>query len=146
MSNQQKILKFFKNVYNQQLEILNTIENDVQNFLLSTAQDDNVKQFINRFFELKDDMANFNEKFESLLNFELFNIQIGDTLPNDESIYQIIETTTYDETITFPILEIPLTFKYSDNLLIVLNLFVKTNKDLVISEITFEEYNSFSNS
>lgn len=144
MSNQQKILKFFKNVYNQQLENLNIIENDVQKFLLSTAQDDNVKQFINRFFELKDDMADFNEKFELLLNFELFNIKIGDTLSNDESIYQIIETTTYDEIITFPILEIPFSLKYDDSILIVLNLFVKTNKDLVISEIIFEEYNSFS--
>ena len=142
MSKQQEIL----NLYNQQLENLNATKNEAKKYLLSTAQDDNVKQFINRFFELKDDMIDFKEKFELLLNFELFNIQIGDTLPNDESIYQIIETTTYDETITFPILEIPFLLKYDDNILIVLNLFVKTNKDLVISEITFEEYNSFSNS
>lgn len=140
MSKQQEIL----NLYNQQLENLNATKNEAKKYLLSTAQDDNVKQFINRFFELKDDMIDFKEKFELLLNFELFNIQIGDTLPNDESIYQIIETTTYDETITFPILEIPFLLKYDDNILIVLNLFVKTNKDLVISEITFEEYNSFS--
>lgn len=142
MSKQQEIL----NLYNQQLENLNATKNEAKKYLLSTAQDDNVKQFINRFFELKDDMIDFKEKFELLLNFELFNIQIGDTLPNDESIYQIIETTTYDETITFPILEIPFLLKYDDNILIVLNLFVKTNKDLVISEIMFEEYNSFSNS
>lgn len=140
MSKQQEIL----NLYNQQLENLNATKNEAKKYLLSTAQDDNVKQFINRFFELKDDMIDFKEKFELLLNFELFNIQIGDTLPNDESIYQIIETTTYDETITFPILEIPFLLKYDDNILIVLNLFVKTNKDLVISEIMFEEYNSFS--
>ena len=93
---------------------------------------------------MKNDILDFNEYFESLLNFELFNIKIGDKLTNDESIYQIIETTTYDETITFPILEIPFLLKYDDNILIVLNLFVKTNKDLVISEIMFEEYNSFS--
>lgn len=142
MSKQQEIL----NLYNKQLEDLNATKNEAKKYLLSTAQDDNVKQFINRFFELKNDMLDFNKKFELLLNFELFNIQIGDTLPNDESIYQIIETTTYDETITFPILEIPFLLKYNDNILIVLNLFVKTNKDLVISEITFEEYNSFSNS
>lgn len=142
MSKQQEIL----NLYNQQLENLNATKNEAKKYLLSTAQDDNVKQFINRFFELKDDMIDFKEKFELLLNFELFNLKLGDKLPNDESIYQIIETTTYDETITFPILEIPFLLKYDDNILIVLNLFVKTNKDLVISEITFEEYNSFSNS
>lgn len=142
MSKQQEIL----NLYNQQLEDLTTTKAEAKKHLLSIAQDDNVKQFINRFFELKDDMIDFKEKFELLLNFELFNIKIGDTLSNDESIYQIIETTTYDETITFPILEIPFILKYDDSILIVLNLFVKTNKDLVISEITFEEYNSFSNS
>lgn len=140
MSKQQEIL----NLYNQQLEDLTTTKTEAKKYLLSTAQDDNVKQFINRFFELKDDMIDFKEKFELLLNFELFSIKIGGKLPNDESIYQIIETTTYDETITFPILEIPFLLKYDDNILIVLNLFVKTNKDLVISEITFEEYNSFS--
>lgn len=141
MSKQQEIL----NLYNQQLEDLTTTKAEAKKYLLSIAQDDNVKQFINRFFELKDDMIDFKEKFELLLNFELFNLKLGDKLTNDESIYQIIETTTYDETITFPILEIPFLLKYDDNILIVLNLFVKTNKDLVISEITFEEYNSFSN-
>ena len=141
MSKQQEIL----NLYNQQLEDLTTTKAEVKKYLLSIAQDDNVKQFINRFFELKDDMIDFKEKFELLLNFELFNLKLGDKLTNDESIYQIIETTTYDETITFPILEIPFLLKYDDNILIVLNLFVKTNKDLVISEIIFEEYNSFSN-
>ena len=89
-------------------------------------------------------MLDFNKKFELLLNFELFNLKIGDTLSNDDLIYQVIETTSYDETITFPILEIPFILKYDDRVIIVLNLFVKTNKDLVISEITFEEYNSFS--
>lgn len=141
MSKQQEIL----NLYNQQLEDLTTTKAEAKKYLLSIAQDDNVKQFINRFFELKDDMIDFKEKFELLLNFELFNLKLGDKLTNDESIYQIIETTTYDETITFPILEIPFLLKYDDNILIVLNLFVKTNKDLVISEIIFEEYNSFSN-
>lgn len=141
MSKQQEIL----NLYNQQLKDLTTTKAEVKKYLLSIAQDDNVKQFINRFFELKDDMIDFKEKFELLLNFELFNLKLGDKLTNDESIYQIIETTTYDETITFPILEIPFLLKYDDNILIVLNLFVKTNKDLVISEIIFEEYNSFSN-
>lgn len=141
MSKQQEIL----NLYNQQLENLTTTKAEAKKYLLSIAQDDNVKQFINRFFELKDDMIDFKEKFELLLNFELFNLKLGDKLTNDESIYQIIETTTYDETITFPILEIPFLLKYDDNILIVLNLFVKTNKDLVISEIIFEEYNSFSN-
>lgn len=140
MSKQQEIL----NLYNKQLENLIATEQEAKKYLLSIANDNTIKQFINRFFELKDDMIDFKEKFELLLNFELFNIQIGDTLPNDESLYQIIETTTYDETITFPILEIPFLLKYDDNILIVLNLFVKTNKDLVISEITFEEYNSFS--
>lgn len=142
MSKQQEIL----NLYNQQLENLTTTKAEAKKYLLSIAQDDNVKQFINRFFELKDDMIDFKEKFELLLNFELFNLKLGDKLTNDESIYQIIETTTYDETITFPILELPFLLKYDDNILIVLNLFVKTNKDLVISEIIFEEYNSFSNS
>lgn len=141
MSKQQEIL----NLYNQQLENLTTTKAEAKKYLLSIAQDDNVIQFINRFFELKDDMIDFKEKFELLLNFELFNLKLGDKLTNDESIYQIIETTTYDETITFPILEIPFLLKYDDNILIVLNLFVKTNKDLVISEIMFEEYNSFSN-
>ena len=141
MSKQQEIL----NLYNQQLENLTTTKAEAKKYLLSIAQDDNVKQFINRFFELKDDMIDFKEKFELLLNFELFNLKLGDKLTNDQSIYQIIETTTYDETITFPILEIPFLLKYDDNILIVLNLFVKTNKDLVISEIIFEEYNSFSN-
>lgn len=141
MSKQQEIL----NLYNQQLKDLTTTKAEAKKYLLSIAQDDNVKQFINRFFELKDDMIDFKEKFELLLNFELFNLKLGDKLTNDESIYQIIETTTYDETITFPILEIPFLLKYDDNILIVLNLFVKTNKDLVISEIIFEEYNSFSN-
>ena len=140
MSKQQEIL----NLYNQQLKDLKTTEDEAKKYLLSIAQNDNVKQFINRFFELKDDMIDFKEKFELLLNFELFNLKLGDKLTNDESIYQIIETTTYDETIAFPILEIPLTFKFNDYILIVLNLFVKTNKDLVISEIMFEEYNSFS--
>lgn len=140
MSKQQEIL----NLYNQQREDLKTTKDEAKKYLLSIAQDDNVKQFINRFFELKDDMIDFKEKFELLLNFELFNLKLGDKLTNDESIYQIIETTTYDETITFPILEIPFLLKYDDNILIVLNLFVKTNKDLVISEIMFEEYNSFS--
>lgn len=140
MSKQQEIL----NLYNKQIENLTTTKAEAKKYLLSIAQDDNVKQFINRFFELKDDMIDFKEKFESLLNFELFNLKLGDKLTNDESIYQIIETTTYDETITFPILEIPFLLKYDDNILIVLNLFVKTNKDLVISEIMFEEYNSFS--
>lgn len=140
MSKQQEIL----NLYNQQREDLKTTKDEAKKYLLSIAQDDNVKQFINRFFDMKNNILDFNEHFESLLNFELFNIKIGDKLTNDESIYQIIETTTYDETITFPILEIPLTFKFNDNILIVLNLFVKTNKNLVISEIMFEEYNSFS--
>lgn len=140
MSKQQEIL----NLYNQQREDLKTTKDEAKKYLLSIAQDDNVKQFINRFFELKDDMIDFKEKFELLSNFELFNLKLGDKLTNDESIYQIIETTTYDETITFPILEIPFLLKYDDNILIVLNLFVKTNKDLVISEIMFEEYNSFS--
>lgn len=140
MSKQQEIL----NLYNQQREDLKITKDEAKKYLLSIAQDDNVKQFINRFFELKDDMIDFKEKFELLLNFELFNLKLGDKLTNDESIYQIIETTTYDETITFPILKIPFLLKYDDNILIVLNLFVKTNKDLVISEIMFEEYNSFS--
>lgn len=140
MSKQQEIL----NLYNQQRENLKTTKDEAKKYLLSIAQDDNVKQFINRFFELKDDMLDFNKKFELLLNFELFNLKIGDTLSNDDLIYQVIETTSYDETITFPILEIPFILKYDDRVIIVLNLFVKTNKDLVISEITFEEYNSFS--
>lgn len=140
MTKQQEILK----LYNQQLEDLNATEQEAKKYLLSIANNDTVKQFINRFFELKDDMLNFNKKFELLLNFELFNLKIGDTLSNDDLIYQVIETTSYDETITFPILEIPFILKYDDRVIIVLNLFVKTNKDLVISEITFEEYNSFS--
>lgn len=140
MSKQQEIL----NLYNQQREDLKTTEDEAKKYLLSIAQDDNVKQFINRFFEMKNDILDFNEHFESLLNFELFNIKIGDKLTNDELIYQIVETTTCDETITFPILEIPFILKYDDRIIIVLNLFVKTNKDLVISEIMFEEYNSFS--
>lgn len=131
-------------LYNQQLEDLNATEQEAKKYLLSIANNDTVKQFINRFFELKDDMLDFNKKFELLLNFELFNLKIGDTLSNDDLIYQVIETTSYDETITFPILEIPFILKYDDRVIIVLNLFVKTNKDLVISEITFEEYNSFS--
>lgn len=142
MSKQQTLLNF----YNQQLENLNMVEQEAKKYLLSIANNNTVKQFINRFFELKDDMLDFNKKFELLLNFELFNLKIGDTLSNDDLIHQITPTTTYDETITFPILEIPFLLKYDDNILIVLNLFVKTNKDLVISEITFEEYNSFSNS
>lgn len=140
MTKQQEILK----LYNQQLEDLNATEQEAKKYLLSIANNDTVKQFINRFFELKDDMLDFNKKFELLLNFELFNLKIGDTLSNDDLIYQVIETTSYDETITFPILEIPFILKYDDRVIIVLNLFVKTNKDLVISEITFEEYNSFS--
>jgi hypothetical protein len=141
MSKQQALL----NLYNQQLEDLNATEQEAKKYLLSIANNNNIKQFINRFFELKNDMLDFNKKFELLLNFELFNLNIGDTLTNDDLIYQVTPTTTYDETITFPILEIPFILKYDDSIIIVLNLFVKTNKDLVISEITFEEYNSFSN-
>lgn len=80
MSKQQEIL----NLYNQQLEDLTTTKAEAKKYLLSIAQDDNVKQFINRFFELKDDMIDFKEKFELLLNFELFNLKLGDKLTNDE--------------------------------------------------------------
>lgn len=142
MSKQQEILK----LYNQQLEDLSATKDEAKKYLLSTAQDDNVKQFINRFFELKDDMIDFKEKFELLLNFELFNIQIGNKLNDSDLKYEMIDDTTNYDINTFPILEIPFLLKYNDNILIVLNLFVKTNKDLVITEITFEEYNSFSNS
>ena len=56
MSKQQEIL----NLYNQQLEDLTTTKAETKKYLLSIAQDDNVKQFINRFFELKDD-ATFSD-------------------------------------------------------------------------------------
>ena len=140
MSKQQEIL----NLYNQQREDLKTTEDEAKKYLLSIAQDDNVKQFINRFFEMKNDILDFNEHFESLLNFELFNIKIGDKLNKDNLMYEVVENTTDENEITHAIFEIPLTFKFNDYILIVLNLFVKTNKDLVISEIMFEEYNSFS--
>lgn len=140
MSKQQEIL----NLYNQQREDLKTTKDEAKKYLLSIAQDDNVKQFINRFFEMKNDILDFNEHFESLLNFELFNIKIGDKLNNDNLMYEVVENTTDEDEITHAIFEIPLTFKFNDYILIVLNLFVKTNKDLVISEIMFEEYNSFS--
>lgn len=140
MSKQQEIL----NLYNQQLEDLTTTKAEAKKYLLSIAQDDNVKQFINRFFEMKNDILDFNEHFESLLNFELFNIKIGDKLNNDNLMYEVVENTTDEDEITHAIFEMPLTFKFNDYILIVLNLFVKTNKDLVISEIMFEEYNSFS--
>lgn len=140
MSKQQEIL----NLYNQQLEDLTTTKAEAKKYLLSTAQDDNVKQFINRFFEMKNDILDFNEHFESLLNFELFNIKIGDKLNKDNLMYEVVENTTDEDEITHAIFEMPLTFKFNDYILIVLNLFVKTNKDLVISEIMFEEYNSFS--
>ena len=140
MSKQQEIL----NLYNQQREDLKTTKDEAKKYLLSIAQDDNVKQFINRFFDMKNDILDFNEHFESLLNFELFNIKIGDKLNNDNLMYEVVENTTDEDEITHAIFEIPLTFKFNDYILIVLNLFVKTNKDLVISEIMFEEYNSFS--
>lgn len=140
MSKQQKIL----NLYNQQREDLKTTKDEAKKYLLSIAQDDNVKQFINRFFEMKNDILDFNEHFESLLNFELFNIKIGDKLNKDNLMYEVVENTTDEDEITHAIFEMPLTFKFNDYILIVLNLFVKTNKDLVISEIMFEEYNSFS--
>lgn len=140
MSKQQEIL----NLYNQQLEDLTTTKAEAKKYLLSIAQDDNVKQFINRFFEMKNDIIDFNEHFESLLNFELFNIKIGDKLNKDNLMYEVVENTTDEDEITHAIFEMPLTFKFNDYILIVLNLFVKTNKDLVISEIIFEEYNSFS--
>ena len=140
MSKQQEILK----LYNQQREDLKTTEDEAKKYLLSIAQDDNVKQFINRFFEMKNGILDFNEHFESLLNFELFNIKIGDKLNKNNLMYEIVENTTDEDEITHAIFEMPLTFEFNDNILIVLNLFVKTNKDLVISEIMFEEYNSFS--
>lgn len=140
MSKQQEIL----NLYNQQLEDLTTTKAEAKKYLLSIAQDDNVKQFINRFFEMKNDILDFNEHFESLLNFELFNIKIGDKLNKDNLMYEVVENTTDEDEITHAIFEMPLTFKFNDYILIVLNLFVKTNKDLVIYEIMFEEYNSFS--
>lgn len=140
MSKQQEIL----NLYNQQREDLKTTKDEAKKYLLSIAQDDNVKQFINRFFEMKNDILDFNEHFESILNFELFNIKIGDKLNNDNLMYEVVENTTDEDEITHAIFEMPLTFKFNDYILIVLNLFVKTNKDLVISEIMFEEYNSFS--
>lgn len=140
MSKQQEILK----LYNQQREDLKTTKDEAKKYLLSIAQDDNVKQFINRFFEMKNDILDFNEHFESLLNFELFNIKIGDKLNKDNLMYEVVENTTDEDEITHAIFEMPLTFKFNDYVLIVLNLFVKTNKDLVISEIMFEEYNSFS--
>lgn len=140
MSKQQEIL----NLYNQQRDDLKTTEDEAKKYLLSIAQDDNVKQFINRFFEMKNDILDFNEHFESLLNFELFNIKIGDKLNKDNLMYEVVENTTDEDEITHAIFEMPLTFKFNDYILIVLNLFVKTNKDLVISEIMFEEYNSFS--
>ena len=93
---------------------------------------------------MKNDILDFNEHFESLLNFELFNIKIGHKLNNDNLMYEVVENTTDEDEITHAIFEMPLTFKFNDYILIVLNLFVKTNKDLVISEIMFEEYNSFS--
>lgn len=140
MSKQQEIL----NLYNQQRENLKTTEDEAKKYLLSITQDNNVKQFINRFFEMKNDILDFNEHFESLLNFELFNIKIGDKLNKDNLMYEVVENTTDEDEITHAIFEMPLTFKFNDYILIVLNLFVKTNKDLVISEIMFEEYNSFS--
>lgn len=140
MSKQQEIL----NLYNQQREDLKTTKDEAKKYLLSIAQDDNVKQFINRFFEMKNDILDFNEHFASLLNFELFNIKIGDKLNKDNLMYEVVENTTDEDEITHAIFEMPLTFKFNDYILIVLNLFVKTNKDLVISEIMFEEYNSFS--
>lgn len=140
MSKQQEIL----NLYNQQREDLKTTKDEAKKYLLTIAQDDNVKQFINRFFEMKNDILDFNEHFESLLNFELFNIKIGDKLNKDNLMYEVVENTTDEDEITHAIFEMPLTFKFNDYILIVLNLFVKTNKDLVISEIMFEEYNSFS--
>lgn len=140
MSKQQEIL----NLYNQQCEDLKTTKDEAKKYLLSIAQDDNVKQFINRFFDMKNDILDFNEHFESLLNFELFNIKIGDKLNKDNLMYEVVENTTDEDEITHAIFEMPLTFKFNDYILIVLNLFVKTNKDLVISEIMFEEYNSFS--
>ena len=93
---------------------------------------------------MKNDILDFNEHFESLLNFELFNIKIGDKLNKNNLMYEVVENTTDENEITHAIFEMPLTFKFNDYILIVLNLFVKTNKDLVISEIMFEEYNSFS--
>lgn len=140
MTKQQDLL----NLYNKQLEDLNATKQEAKKYLLSVAQDDNVKQFINRFFEMKNDILDFNEHFESLLNFELFNIKIGDKLNKDNLMYEVVENTTDEDEITHAIFEMPLTFKFNDYILIVLNLFVKTNKDLVISEIMFEEYNSFS--
>ena len=140
MSKQQEIL----NLYNQQREDLKTTKDEAKKYLLSIAQDNNVKQFINRFFEMKNDILDFNEHFESLLNFELFNIKIGDKLNKDNLMCEVVENTTDEDEITHAIFEMPLTFKFNDYILIVLNLFVKTNKDLVISEIMFEEYNSFS--
>lgn len=140
MSKQQEIL----NLYNQQRENLKTTEDEAKKYLLSITQDNNVKQFINRFFEMKNDILDFNEHFESLLKFELFNIKIGDKLNKDNLMYEVVENTTDEDEITHAIFEMPLTFKFNDYILIVLNLFVKTNKDLVISEIMFEEYNSFS--
>lgn len=65
-------------------------------------------------------------------------------LNKDNLMYEVVENTTDENEITHAIFEMPLTFKFNDYILIVLNLFVKTNKDLVISEIMFEEYNSFS--
>jgi len=56
MSKQQEIL----NLYNQQREDLKTTENEAKKYLLSIAQDDNVKQFINRFFEMKNDIHNWD--------------------------------------------------------------------------------------
>lgn len=93
---------------------------------------------------MKNDILDFNEHFESLLNFEFFNIKIDDKLNKDNLMYEVVENTTDEDEITHAIFEMPLTFKFNDYILIVLNLFVKTNKDLVISKIMFEEYNSFS--
>ena len=46
MTKQQEILK----LYNRQLEDLNATEQEAKKYLLSIANNDTVKQFINRFF------------------------------------------------------------------------------------------------
>lgn len=46
---------------------------------------------------MKNDILDFNEHFESLLNFELFNIKIGDKLNNDNLMYEVVENTTMVE-------------------------------------------------
>lgn len=76
MSKQQEILK----LYNQQLEDLNATEQEAKKYLLSIANNDTVKVFINDLFDSKDYVINFNKQVETLLKSNLINVKVGDKL------------------------------------------------------------------